>query len=156
MDAFLIGSEMRSLTQIRGVGNSFPPAVAQLVQLAADVRTILGSEVKIGYAADWSEYFGYHPQDGSGDIFYHLDPLWADDNIDFIGIDNYMPLSDWRDEEGEADEAYGSIYNLDYLKANIQGGGRAMTGSTTPMPPQKSNCARRSPMAHMTSPGSGG
>ena len=121
VDAFLIGSEMRSLTQIRGASNSFP-AVAQLVQLAADVRSILGAQVKIGYAADWSEYFGYHPQDGSGDLFYHLDPLWADDNIDFIGIDNYMPLSDWRDEEGEADEDYGSIYNLDYLKSNIQGG----------------------------------
>ncbi len=121
VDAFLIGSEMRSLTQIRGAGGTFP-AVAQLIALAADVRTILGPETKVGYAADWSEYFGYQPQDGSGDLLYHLDPLWADANIDFIGIDNYMPLSDWRGKDGEADEAYGSIYNLDYLKANIEGG----------------------------------
>ena len=121
VDAFLIGSEMRSLTQIRGASGNFP-AVDALIQLAADVRGILGAGVKIGYAADWSEYFGYHPQDGSGDILYHLDPLWADVNIDFVGIDNYMPLSDWRGEEGEADEAYGSIYNLDYLMDNIQGG----------------------------------
>ena len=58
---------------------------------------------KIGYAADWTEYFGYHPQDGSGDVFFHLDPLWADDNIDFVGIDNYMPLCDWRDGPEHAD-----------------------------------------------------
>lgn len=58
VDAFCIGSEMRSLTQIRGAGDSFP-AVAALRALAADVRAILGRSVKISYAADWSEYFGY-------------------------------------------------------------------------------------------------
>jgi len=121
VEAFLIGSEMRGLTQIRGAGGSFP-AVDRLVQLAADVRAVLGAEVKISYAADWSEYFGYHPQDGSGDLLYHLDALWADDNIDFIAIDNYMPLSDWRDGPNHADAHWGSIYNLDYLKANILGG----------------------------------
>lgn len=121
VDAFCIGSEMRSLTQIRGAGNSFP-AVDALRQLAADVRTILGPATKITYAADWSEYFGYHPQDGSGDVFFHLDPLWSDANIDFVGIDNYMPLSDWRDGFDHADADYGSIYALNYLKANIEGG----------------------------------
>ena len=119
VDAFCIGSEMRGLTQIRGAGDSFP-AVAALRVLAADIRSILGPTTKIGYAADWSEYFGYH--DGSGNLFYHLDPLWADTNIDFIGIDNYMPLSDWRDGQDHADAKWGSIYNLDYLKANIEGG----------------------------------
>lgn len=119
VDAFCIGSEMRGLTQIRGAGGSFP-AVAALRQLAADVRTILGPTIKIGYAADWSEYAGY--QDGSGDFHYNLDPLWADANIDFIGIDNYMPAADWRDGSSHADAAWGSIYNIDYLKANIAGG----------------------------------
>jgi hypothetical protein len=121
VDGFCIGSELRGLTQIRGPGNSFP-AVAALRALAADVRAILGPSTKIGYAADWSEYFGYHPQDGSGDVFFHLDPLWADANIDFVGIDNYMPLSDWRDGNDHADAAAGSIYNLDYLTANVAGG----------------------------------
>ena len=32
---------------------------------------------KMTYAADWSEYFGHQPQDGSGDVYFHLDPLWA-------------------------------------------------------------------------------
>ena len=118
-DAFCIGSEMRGLTQIRGAGDTFP-AVAALKALAADVRAILGSGVRIGYAADWSEYFGY--QTPEGDLRYHLDPLWADAEIDFIGIDNYMPLSDWRDGQDHADAHWGAIYNLEYLKANIAGG----------------------------------
>ncbi|MFP7570831.1 glycoside hydrolase/phage tail family protein [Marivita sp. S2033] len=117
---FCIGSEMRSLTQLRGASGF--PAVAALIALAAECRAILGPDVKIGYAADWSEYFGYQPQDGSGDVYFHLDPLWADANIDFIGIDNYMSLSDWRDGEGHADADWGSIYNLDYLRANVAGG----------------------------------
>ena len=112
---------MRSLTQIRGTGNTFP-AVDQMKILAAEVRSIVGPNTKIGYAADRSEYFGYHPQDGSGDVFFHLDPLWADSEIDFVGIDNYMPLSDWRDGWDHADADAGSIYNLTYLKSDIAGG----------------------------------
>ena len=119
VDAFCIGSEMRGLTWIRGA-NGFP-AVEALRALAADVRTIL-PDAKLGYAADWSEYFGYHPPDGSGDVYFHLDPLWADPDIDFIGIDNYMPLSDWRDDREHQDAHWGSIYNLEYLKSNVAGG----------------------------------
>ncbi|MDX5356497.1 MAG: glycoside hydrolase TIM-barrel-like domain-containing protein, partial [Rhodobacterales bacterium] len=121
VDSFCIGSEMRGLTQLRGPGNSFP-AVTALRALAAQVRAILGPDVKIGYAADWSEYFGYQPTDGSNDRFFHLDPLWADANIDFVGIDNYMPLSDWRDGRDHADAQWNTIYNPAYLRANIEGG----------------------------------
>ncbi len=121
VSAFCIASEMRGLTQIRGA-NGFP-AVARLRALAAEVRSILGTDTKIGYAADWSEYFGYQPP-GTNDRLFHLDPLWADGNIDFIGIDNYMPLSDWRDGEDHLDAEAGapSIYDLDYLRSNIEGG----------------------------------
>jgi hypothetical protein len=121
VSAFCIGSEMRGLTQIRGTGGAFP-AVQRLCDLAADVRALLGPLTKIGYAADWSEYFGFQPADGSGDRYFHLDPLWADANIDFVGIDNYMPLSDWRDGEDHLDADWGAIYNLEYLKSNIAGG----------------------------------
>ena len=121
VDAFCIGSELRGLTQIRGAGGGFP-AVAALKQLAADVRQILGAGTSIGYAADWTEYFGYHPEDGTNDVLFNMDALWADANIDFIGIDNYMPMSDWRDGKDHADAGWGSIYNLDYLKSNIAGG----------------------------------
>jgi len=121
VDAFCIGSEMRGLTQYRGENDTFP-AVEALITLAADVRSILGPDVKIGYAADWSEYFGYHPQDGSGDVYFHLDALWMDANIDFIGIDNYMPLADWRDGVDHLDAHWGAIYSQDYLRANVAGG----------------------------------
>ncbi|GAA3873099.1 baseplate multidomain protein megatron [Celeribacter arenosi] len=117
VDSFCIGSEMRSLTRIRGASGF--PAVDELRRLARDVRTILGPSCKIGYAADWSEYSGYQ---SNGDMFFPLDPLWADPDIDFVGIDNYMPLSDWREGTDHADAAAGSIYNLDYLKAGVEGG----------------------------------
>ncbi|GAB5446703.1 baseplate multidomain protein megatron [Gymnodinialimonas sp.] len=119
VEAFCIGSEMRGLTQMRD-DQGFP-AVEAYIALAAEVRALLPN-AKITYAADWSEYFGYHPQDGSGDVFFHLDALWADDNIDVIAIDNYMPVSDWRDGTEHADYAKGPIHNLDHLKSGIEGG----------------------------------
>ncbi len=118
VDAFCIGSELRGLTQIRSAADSFP-MVQALVQLAGEVRAILGPSTKISYAADWSEYFGYHTD---ANVYFHLDPLWSDTNIDFVGIDNYMPISDWRDGSDHADAQWGSIYNVDYLKANVAGG----------------------------------
>ena len=102
VDGFLLGSELRGLTQLRDGTGAFP-FVEQLVQLGSDVRAILGPQTKLTYGADWSEYFGYQSQDGSGDHFFHLDPLWASAAIDAVGIDNYMPLSDWRD--GDLSEA---------------------------------------------------
>ncbi|QMU56739.1 MAG: hypothetical protein GKR98_13240 [Boseongicola sp.] len=123
VDAFLIGTEMPGLTTIRS-GAATYPAVQAYQDLLADVRSILGSGTKIGYAADWSEYFGHQPGDGSGDVFFHLDSLWADPEIDFVGIDNYMPLSDWRDgfEHLDAAEGWPAIYDRAYLQGNIAGG----------------------------------
>jgi hypothetical protein len=122
VDAFLIGSELRGLTTIRSNATTYP-TVAQLVTLAADVSVILGPGCKVSYAADWSEYFGHQPGDGTNDVFFHLDSLWSSSNIDFIGIDNYMPLSDWRDGFTHADALlWPSIYDKDYLATNIAGG----------------------------------
>ena len=123
VDAFVIGTEMRGLTQVRSAQQTYP-FVAALAQLAADVKAVLGAETKVTYAADWSEYFGHQPQDGSGDVCFNLDPLWASPAIDAIGIDLYWPLSDWREGHDHADAIAGvrSIYDLDYLKSNIAGG----------------------------------
>lgn len=98
VEGFILGSELRGLTQLRDESGAFP-FVQELVRLAGDVRAIVGPETKLTYGADWSEYFGYHPQDGSGEVHFHLDPLWASPDIDAVGIDNYMPLADWRDED---------------------------------------------------------
>lgn len=98
VDLFLIGSELGGLSRLRDANNNFP-FVDALIALSSEVRSILGVNARITYGADWSEYFGYHPQDGSGDVYFHLDKLWANENIDAVGIDNYMPVSDWRDED---------------------------------------------------------
>ena len=92
--------------------------------LAADVKAVLGPGTKVTYAADWSEYFGHQPADGSGDVYFHLDPLWSSPAIDAIGIDVYWPLADWRDGTDHLDRQAGasSIYDLAYLAANIAGG----------------------------------
>ena len=120
---FIIGSELIGLTQVRSSASVYP-AVAQLVSLAAECRTILGAGVKIGYAADWSEYHSHRPGDGTNDVYFNLDSLWSDTNIDFIGIDNYLPLSDWRDGATHLDALTGvaSIYDRTYLQSNIEGG----------------------------------
>ena len=123
VDAFVLCSELRGLTQVRSSSDAFP-FVAALKQLATDVRAILGAGTKITYAADWSEYFGYHPADGTGDVYFHLDPLWASSDIDAVGIDCYWPLADWRDGSAHLDALSGSnsIYDVEYLKSNIRAG----------------------------------
>lgn len=127
VDAFIIGSELVGLTQVRGPGGKLDyPAVAWLKGIAANLRTILGASTKIGYAADWTEYHSHRPADGSNDVIFNMDPLWSDSNIDFIGIDNYMPLSDWRDAGANVDfdaaNGPSNIYDKAYLSRNVEGG----------------------------------
>jgi len=123
VSAFLIGSELRGLTWVRSAAGTYP-FVNALVSLAQDVKSVLGAGVKVSYAADWSEYFGHQPADGSHDVYFHLDPLWASSAVDAIALDVYWPLADWRDGRDHADyvAGYRSIYDLDYLKGNVQGG----------------------------------
>lgn len=122
-DDILIGTEMVGMTTIRSSATSYP-AVDNLIALAADVRSIVGSGMKISYAADWSEYHSHRPSDGTNDINYNMDPLWADSNIDYIGIDNYLPTSDWRDgfDHLDAQQGWNTIYDRDYMRSNIEGG----------------------------------
>ena len=123
VDAMLLGSEMRGLTTLRDGSDAFP-FVEQLCDLAEGVRSIVGPATKISYGADWSEYFGHHPADGSGDVWFHLDPLWAHDDIDAVGIDNYLPLSDWRDGDhgGGNPDGFAGPYDPAGLRAAIAGG----------------------------------
>ena len=95
----LIGSEMRGVTGTRDADGGFP-AVQQFRALAAECRAVVGAGVKLSYAADWSEYFG---RQAGGEVVFHLDPLWADPNIDYVAIDWYPPLTDWRAGEGGVD-----------------------------------------------------
>jgi len=123
VDAFAIATEMRGLTTARDGDHSFP-AVQKLIELANDVRSILGDDTEITYACDWSEFMprNYNTAGGFNSI-WHLDRLWASQNIDFVGIDNYLPISDWQGSELAIDDAqFDSIYDIGYLKSQIEGG----------------------------------
>lgn len=118
-DGLLIGSEMRGLTWTRDADGGFP-AVSQFRALAAECRAVVGPNVAISYAADWSEYFGRH--DGA-DVVFHLDPLWADPNIDYVGVDWYPPLGDWRADGGGVDgEGFVGPDDPAYLASQVAGG----------------------------------
>ncbi|MCE2926468.1 MAG: glycoside hydrolase TIM-barrel-like domain-containing protein [Rickettsiales bacterium] len=105
VDAFSIGSEMKGLTKVSSTVGVYP-AVNQFVSLAASVKSIVGTSVKVTYAADWSEY---HHTDGG---WYNMDPLWSSSNIDMIGIDAYFPLTD----------SPSSVYDIDQVKAGWTSG----------------------------------
>ncbi|MBG0810593.1 glycoside hydrolase/phage tail family protein [Methylosinus sp. H3A] len=120
VDAFLIGSELVALTRIRSAVGVFP-AVAALEALAVDVKSVVRSGVKIGYAADWTEYGGQVLEEG--EVRFPLDRLWASTAIDFVGIDIYWPLSDWRDGVDHLDaQIAASVYEIDYLGARVASG----------------------------------
>jgi broad specificity phosphatase PhoE len=118
-DGLLIGSEMRGLTTTRDAGGGFP-AVAQLQTLAAECRAVVGPDGAISYAADWSEYAGVRE---GADVAFHLDPLWADSEINYVGIDWYPPLGDWRAGDGGVDgEAFAGADDPAYLATQVAGG----------------------------------
>ncbi|MGD9656576.1 MAG: glycoside hydrolase/phage tail family protein [Methylocystis sp.] len=120
VDAFLIGSELIGLTRVRSAPGEYP-AVAALSALATEAKTILGAQTKISYAADWTEYGAHVP--ASGELRFPLDPLWASSDVDFVGIDVYWPLSDWRDGDAHLDaQEAASICDLAYLTSRVASG----------------------------------
>lgn len=121
VSAFLIGSDLAGLTQLRDDQGRFI-TVDALAQLARDVRAILGSQVKLGYAADWREYGAYVPSDAPEDMYFPLDALWAEPAINFVGVNARIPLADWRDGDTHLDRAWQSPENPDYLQRNVEGG----------------------------------
>lgn len=94
-DAFIIGSEMRGMTRSE---NGWTAALASIV---TDCKSILPAGVLVSYASDWSEY-----QEPS------LANLWP--TADFVGIDNYLPLTDWRDGD--------EVYTIEEFQAGVEGG----------------------------------
>jgi hypothetical protein len=120
VDAFLIGSELKSLTRVRSASGVYP-AVTALTTLAGDVKAIVGGGTQVTYGADWTEY-GAHVVDAS-EVRFPLDPLWASSSIDAVGIDYYAPLSDWRDTATHLDrELSDTIYDSDYLADQLASG----------------------------------
>ena len=123
VDTFLIGSEMIGLTRVRDEQGRFP-FVEALQAIALEVRAIVGPDVKISYAADWTEYGAYAPGDGSRDVLFPLDDLWASPALDFVGIDWYPPMGDWREGRNhlDAQAGFAGADAPDYLSSQIAGG----------------------------------
>lgn len=117
VESVLIGSELRGLTRAHAGAGSYP-FVDQLCLLAAEVRALSGASVKISYAADWSEYNAH--QVSGDELRFPLDPLWAAPEIDFVGIDNYLPLTDVRD--GSFPEGSVNPHAVQDLRDGIAGG----------------------------------
>ena len=121
VDGFVIGSELRGLTWVRGAAGH--PFVEGLRRIAASTKAAMPHAAVI-YAADWTEWFGYQPPGEPGRLAYHLDPLWADPSIDAVGIDCYVPLSDVRegDELDGGPDGAGSTLDVVALRSGIEGG----------------------------------
>ena len=121
VDAFLIGSELVGLTRVRSAPGVYPAAAA-LASLAADIKARLPGGTKVSYAADWTEY-GAHVIGGGAEINFPLDVVWGSPAVDFVGIDVYWPVSDWRDGAAhlDAQEAL-SVYDRAYLARKMAPG----------------------------------
>lgn len=120
VDTLLIGSEMVGLTRVRDEQGRFP-FVEALVEIAREASVILGPLVNVSYAADWTEYGA---QQIGNDLEFPLDELWASADIDFVGLDWYPPVGDWRDGGNHLDAlaGYRAADDPDYLRANMTGG----------------------------------
>ncbi|MEM7766438.1 MAG: glycoside hydrolase/phage tail family protein [Pseudomonadota bacterium] len=123
VDGFLLGSELRGLSRLRDGTGAFP-FVEGLIDLVNDVRAILGPDVTITYAADWTEYGAYAPGDGSNDVLFPLDPFWAHSEVDLVAIDWYPPTGDWRQGSDHLDAQAGFDGPGDpaYLQGQFEGG----------------------------------
>ncbi len=105
IDTFILGSNFRSLEDNATFVNN-------MISLAALVKGILGAGVKITYNASYQNYNSEE-----------LRRLWQNSNIFAIGINNYMPLTDWRDGINHIDDReYDTPYDQKYLTDRIKGG----------------------------------
>jgi GTA TIM-barrel-like domain/Putative phage tail protein len=121
IDTFILGSELVSLSHAQAQDGSYPFAV-QLLALLKEVRAIVGPHVNLSYGADWTEYGACVSHNGT-QIDFPLDLFWSDSDVNFIGIDVYWPLSDWRDGASHADaQQASSIYDQSYLACKFASG----------------------------------
>jgi hypothetical protein len=93
-DVFLVGSGLQGLSDDSAFGSS-------MVTLMNQVKTILPSGVLVSYGADWEEY-----KKSS------LTAFWT--AADFIGLNAYFPITDWRDGD--------ETYTIAEFQLGIEGG----------------------------------
>ena len=102
------------------------PAVAGLSAICSPTSAcILGAGTELSYAADWSEYFGHHPANGSRRRVLPPRPALGRSRTPTSSASTTTCRSpDWRDgyEHLDAAEGWPAIYDRAYLQANIAGG----------------------------------
>jgi hypothetical protein len=87
VDGFVIGSELKGLTKIHTLDRSHFPFVERLVDLAREVKSIVGKDCRVTYSGTYDEY---HHTDGG---LRPMDMLWSCRDIDVVGINGYFPLT---------------------------------------------------------------
>lgn len=114
----VVGNSLLNLTKAYdGVGY---PAVNNLNSLVNNVKAITNKEVS--YAAHLNEWNNDKGVTNSY-VNFNMDPLWANPNLDYIGLSWFSPLTDWRDQHANIDKTiYGQIYSQPYLNYNVEGG----------------------------------
>ncbi len=134
VETLLIGSEMAALTRVRGPGGSFP-AAERLARLAADAKGIVGAGTNVSYGANWDEYGGQAFADGT--LAFPLDVVWGSPAVDFVGIDYYAPLADWRDGADHLDAARAvTLYDRAYPEGEPARRRELRHGSMRTRPPR--------------------
>ena len=86
IDAFMIGASYTGMTSATFTTGVYP-GVTGFQNIAAIAKSILPSNVKVVYGANYTEYHS----DING--WYNMDPLWADSNVDIVGIEAYFPIT---------------------------------------------------------------
>lgn len=113
VDVFIIGNELIGLTSLQDTDNNFP-AIDNLIDLARQVRDILGDNVKISYASNYKEYH-------NSNNWYNLDKLWSSQYIDFVGINAFFPLTNSAQTEitkSAIENGWTSGEGYDYITTN--------------------------------------
>ena len=104
VDAFLIGSELVGLTRVRSASGVYPAVRGVADARRRRERRSLGDGDEDHLSAPTGPNMARMCR-RRREVRFPLDPLWASPAIDFVGIDDYSPLSDWRDGAVHLDAA---------------------------------------------------
>lgn len=113
VDGFIIGSKLPLLTLTTA------NAIDNFIDIAQQTKLTLNCLVS--YEASMFEYGGQYSITGPT-LSFPLDPLWAEDSIDFVSVKFDAEWTDWRaDNQGDATQ-YTSIYDTSYLHYTLKRG----------------------------------
>ena len=155
VDAFLIGSELRGLTTLRDAGDAFPFVEALVRRSPARCAASSGRRRRSPMAPTGASISATIRPTAPATCSSTSIRSGRMPAIDAVGIDNYMPLSDWRDGDyrGGNPDGFAGPYDPAGLRA-ASPAARVSTGTTRlARPIGAARRARRSPTAPTASPG---